>query len=144
MLELHGIKKSFGGHPAVDGVNLALTKGQTTALIGPSGCGKSTLLRIMIGLVTPDAGRVEFDGELLTSSNARQFRHRIGYAIQSGGLFPHLTATQNISLPAEHLGWSRARVTARIDDLASMVHLTSSDLAKFPAELSGGQRQRVA
>lgn len=144
MIELHDITKSFGTHKAVDGVSLSLHRGKTTALIGPSGCGKSTLLRMMLGLIWPDHGRVVFDGQLLTHDNVRSVRMRTGYAIQSGGLFPHLTARQNIALPAEHARWETERVASRIGTLASMMHLDEAALAKFPAELSGGQRQRAA
>lgn len=144
MIELCAISKSFGSLIAVDDVSLALHQGTTTALIGPSGCGKSTLLRIMLGLIWPDAGRVDFEGVTLTRHGILKIRQRIGYAIQSGGLFPHMTARQNISLPAEHVCWETQRIASRINELASMMHLADADLAKFPAELSGGQRQRVA
>ncbi len=144
MVELCAISKSFGSLVAVDNVSLSLRRGNTTALIGPSGCGKSTLLRMMLGLIWPDAGRVVFEGEPLTQATTRQVRQRIGYAIQSGGLFPHLTARQNISLPAEHARWEADRIASRIAELASMMHLADTELAKYPAELSGGQRQRVA
>ncbi|MGP1309394.1 MAG: ATP-binding cassette domain-containing protein [Phycisphaerales bacterium] len=144
MIEVRNVSKSFGGHVAVDQVSLALTPGRTTALIGPSGCGKSTLLRLMIGLVEPDSGEVIVDGEPLTSANARSVRPRIGYAIQSGGLFPHLTCRRNVELPARHARWPRERMTRRVDELAETMRLDRELLDRYPAELSGGQRQRVA
>ncbi|MEJ2111137.1 MAG: ATP-binding cassette domain-containing protein, partial [Acidobacteriota bacterium] len=85
----------------MDRVSLSLEPGRTTILIGPSGCGKSTLLRSVIGLVTPDAGRIEFAGAALGPNNLTDARRRIGYVIQSGGLFPHLTARKNIVIAAE-------------------------------------------
>lgn len=144
MIAVEGLIKSFGPHVAVDGVSMALARGRTTALIGPSGCGKSTLLRVMIGLIPPDAGTVRFDGSPVTSATARAVRRRIGYAIQSGGLFPHLTARGNVALPARHAGWARDRVRGRLAELASLMRLPGAALDRYPAELSGGQRQRVA
>ncbi len=144
MIALTDVSKSFGDHLAVDRVTLALQPGRTAALIGPSGCGKSTLLRLMLGLVTPDSGRVEFDNVALTPANSRSVRLRVGYAIQSGGLFPHLTARQNVALPARHAGWRAARCASRIDDLASVMRIEEALLDRFPLELSGGQRQRIA
>lgn len=134
----------FGVHTAVRDVSLQLSSGGTTALIGPSGCGKSTLLRLMLGLVAPDLGSVVFDGTALTKANRLAVRRRVGYAIQSGGLFPHLTARHNVEVPARHAGWSPDRIDARIAVLGELMHLMDETLARFPAELSGGQRQRVA
>ncbi len=118
--------------------------GKTTALIGPSGCGKSTLLRLMLGLLMPDRGEIQFDGDVVTPYNVRTIRKRVGYALQSGGLFPHLTARGNIEFPARHAGWSRLRIQERLEELTAMMHLSADLLPRFPAELSGGQRQRIA
>lgn len=144
MIAVEHVSKSFGTHVAVSDVSLELSPGRTTALIGPSGCGKSTLLRLLLGLIETDSGEVYFGGAALHPSRLREIRQRAGYAIQSGGLFPHLTARRNVELPARHAGWSREQTGARIAELASMVHLSESTLGRFPAELSGGQRQRVA
>lgn len=144
MIRLTDVRKRFGGHEAVAGVSLDLSPGRTTALIGPSGCGKSTLLRLMIGLIQPDEGEVIFDGEVMTASNARSLRRRFGYAIQSGGLFPHLTCRGNVGLPARLHGMAPAARRARVADLATMMQLDEALLSRYPAELSGGQRQRVA
>jgi osmoprotectant transport system ATP-binding protein len=144
MLELRGVSKSFGRTVAVEDLDLAVGEGGTTALIGPSGCGKSTLVRLMIGLLTPDRGAVIFDGEQLGPANVVAARRRMGYVIQEGGLFPHLTAGQNVALMAGHLGWSRDRIDARIDELTSLTHFPSSGLDRYPTQLSGGQRQRVS
>src|SRR6056297_1034760 len=141
MLAVHGVSKSFSGATALRNVSAEFTGAATTALIGPSGCGKSTLLRLLIGLITPDEGRVLFDEQDLAAADLRAVRQRLGYAIQSGGLFPHLTARQNVALPAKRAGRDRARIAARIADLADLVRLPTDLLSRFPAELSGGQRQ---
>src|SRR5215831_14560464 len=98
MLLLDNVSKSFSAKQALWPTSLAPPVGRTTVLIGPSGCGKSTLLRLMIGLLTPDSGTVKVDGALIMPSNVEDIRHRIGYVIQDGGLFPHLTAYANVAL----------------------------------------------
>ena len=103
MIELRGVSKSFGGQAAVTGVDLAFEAGKTHVLIGPSGCGKSTLLRMIVGLVAPDAGEVRVDGEPLRAETLAAVRRRIGYMIQEGGLFPHLTARDNAALMPRYL-----------------------------------------
>ncbi len=144
MIALDGITKRYGTEVAVRDVSLEIPSGQTTVLIGPSGSGKSTLLRLMIGLTRPDAGTVTVEGRRLTSANVRSLRHRLGYVIQEGGLFPHLTGRANAALMARHLGWAEARIDARIEELTELVQLAPDRLAQYPAELSGGQRQRVS
>lgn len=144
MLSVIEATKSFGELTALSGVSLEVGAATTTALIGPSGCGKSTLLRLMIGLIKPDKGRVEFDGQNLAAADLTSIRRRFGYAIQSGGLFPHMTARRNVQLPALRAGQTAKQLTDRIATLASMVHLPQDALDRYPAELSGGQRQRVA
>jgi osmoprotectant transport system ATP-binding protein len=123
---------------------LEVEPGKTTVLIGPSGCGKSTLLRLMIGLVRADIGRIRFESETLTPDNAMLLRRKMGYVIQDGGLFPHLTARGNTALVARYLGWNVARITARLDELVKLTHFPVDGLDRYPAQLSGGQRQRVS
>ncbi len=142
-IALLNVSKSYDGKAAVSGVTLELPERTCLALIGPSGCGKSTLLRLSVGLVTPDTGEVRIGGICMSAETARQLRLRIGYVIQEGGLFPHLTAGQNASLVAEDLGWDRGRVAARLAELAELVRLPPDLLGRYPAQLSGGQRQRV-
>lgn len=143
MLELRGVSKSFGDHLAVASTDLVAAEGSTTVLIGPSGCGKSTLLRLMIGLLWPDAGAVVFDGEPLAASTLSSVRRRMGYVIQEGGLFPHLTARGNVTLVARHLGWQRDKIEARLAELSALTHFPLEGLDRYPVQLSGGQRQRV-
>jgi osmoprotectant transport system ATP-binding protein len=144
MLQLAGVSKSYGGAAVLHPTDLAVPGGRTTVLIGPSGCGKSTLVRLMAGLIWPDAGTVTFDGVPVTPANARAMRRRIGFVVQDGGLFPHLTARGNATLMARHLGWGRERVEKRLAELAELTRFPPDRLDHYPAQLSGGQRQRVS
>ncbi|MEM1043373.1 MAG: ATP-binding cassette domain-containing protein [Bacteroidota bacterium] len=143
MLTLRHVSKAFGSTHALRDVSLTAASGQTTALLGPSGCGKSTLLRLMIGLLRPDSGTVQFEGEAVTPQSAERLRRRMGYVIQDGGLFPHLTARENVTLMARHLGQPSEQIERRLRDLASLVKLPLGALDRYPVQLSGGQRQRV-
>ena len=143
MLELRGVAKSYEGVPALHATDLDIPPGRTTVLIGPSGCGKSTLLRLMIGLIQPDSGGVRFEGTQIDPANVLELRRRMGYVIQEGGLFPHLTAHDNAALMPRYLGWSRERIENRLDELAELTHFPVEGLVRFPVQLSGGQRQRV-
>lgn len=144
MITLDGVRKQYEAEVAVRDVSLQVPPQQTTVLMGPSGSGKSTLLRLMVGLTTPDAGTITVDGQSLCETNVRALRHRMGYVIQEGGLFPHLTGRANAALMAHHFGWSRDRIDARIDELTNLVQLAPDRLSQYPSELSGGQRQRVS
>jgi len=143
MIGLANVAKAFGGRTVLEPTTLAVPRGRTTVLIGPSGCGKSTLLRMLVGLVTPDQGTVTIDGRRLEAASMADLRRRIGYVIQDGGLFPHLTGRDNVGLLARHLGWDASRITARIAELAALTRLPEAALDRFPAQLSGGQRQRL-
>lgn len=143
MIHLAGVGKSYGPTVALRPTTLTLPSDRTTVLIGPSGCGKSTMLRLIVGLIWPDAGEVRFDGVPLTPANVRQVRLRAGYVVQDGGLFPHLTARDNVALVARQLGWAGERITNRMAELAALVRLPADALDRYPAQLSGGQRQRV-
>jgi osmoprotectant transport system ATP-binding protein len=143
MIELVDVAKSFGSIQVLQPTTLRLTPGETTVLIGPSGCGKSTILRLMIGLIEPDRGEVRFDGTPLTPANVMLMRRKIGYVIQDGGLFPHLSAQDNVGLLARYLGWDRPKVAARVEEMADLTRLPREALARYPSQLSGGQRQRL-
>jgi osmoprotectant transport system ATP-binding protein len=143
MIELVDVAKSFGSTQVLQPTTLRLEPGRTTVLIGPSGCGKSTLLRLMIGLIEPNQGQVLFDGEPITPANVMLIRRKIGYVIQDGGLFPHLSAAGNVGLLAKYLGWDKRRLAARIHELADLTRLPREALCRYPAQLSGGQRQRL-
>ncbi len=139
-----GAARSFAEGSRVGPIDLSIAAASTTVLLGPSGCGKTTLLRMLNGLVRPDEGSVEVLGELVTPERLESLRRRMGYVIQEGGLFPHLTARENAALLARHLGRDSATIDARIDELCALARLAPALLDRLPGELSGGQRQRVA
>ena len=143
MYELRQVSKHYGATVALDRVDLSIAAGRTTALIGPSGAGKSSVLRMLVGLEWPDSGEVRFDDRPLRRATLLEQRRRIGYVIQEGGLFPHLTGTGNAALLARTLGWEPARIDTRLRELAALCRLPFEALSRYPAELSGGQRQRV-
>jgi osmoprotectant transport system ATP-binding protein len=143
MLQLQGVSKSYRV-VVLQPTDLDIPCGKTTVLIGPSGCGKSTILRLMVGLVQPDSGQVLFQGVPITPASAQELRRKIGFMVQDGGLFPHLTARGNTTLMARHLGWPRERIEARLNELVSLTHFPADNLDLYPAQLSGGQRQRVS
>jgi osmoprotectant transport system ATP-binding protein len=144
MFHLDTVSKQYGSAIALDRCELSLEAGRTTVLIGPSGCGKSTLLRLMIGLEAPDSGSVRFAGEPLDAQHLPRLRQRMGYVIQDGGLFPHLSARDNVTLMARHLGWQPGRIAQRLDELAELTDFPRDALERFPVQLSGGQQQRVS
>jgi osmoprotectant transport system ATP-binding protein len=144
MIELKKAARRFGGTVALLPCDLSLTDGQTTVLIGESGSGKSTILRLIVGLLEPTSGEVFFGGAPVSGENLSRIRHRTGYVIQDGGLFPHLTARDNVLLLGRHLGKPESRLCARLEELCELTRFPASGLARYPVELSGGQRQRVA
>jgi osmoprotectant transport system ATP-binding protein len=144
MLELNQVSKSYSDVCALERCDLSIACGQTTVLIGPSGCGKSTVLRLIIGLQTPDEGSIHFGGQLLERAHLPELRQRMGYVIQDGGLFPHLSARDNAALMARHLGWPDERIATRINELAELTHFPGDALDRYPLQLSGGQQQRVS
>ena len=141
MFDLADVSVTYDAVPALAPTTLAIAAGEMLVLLGPSGSGKSTLLRTLAGL-TPFAGTLRFEGAPVT--DWRAVRQKLGYVIQDGGLFPHLTARGNVTLMARELGWSAERIAARVNELAQLVALDTDQLGRFRAELSGGQRQRVA
>ena len=142
--EVAGVCRRYGALTALDEVSLRFDSGSVTAIVGTSGSGKSTLLRLLPGLERPDAGAVRIDDAPLDYRALAPLRHRIGYVIQHGGLFPHLTVDENLALLPRHLGWPRARIAARQAELAGLMRLPEALLRRRPSTLSGGQRQRVA
>jgi osmoprotectant transport system ATP-binding protein len=142
-LELRGATKRYDGKTVLAALDLQIGHGETVGLIGPSGSGKTTILRLALGLLTPDAGVVRFRGAPLEPSNVRAARRQMGYVVQDGGLFPHLTAAQNVELMARHLHWEAARIDARRSELVELTRFPTDALERYPAQLSGGQRQRV-
>ena len=144
MLTLREVSKTYEGRTVLQPTSLSLEPGRSTVLIGPSGCGKSTLLRLMLGLTEPDSGSVHFGDTVLDHGNAVALRRRMGYVLQDGGLFPHLSARQNIVLMARYLGWKESRIASRVTELAGLSQFPLDGLDRYPVQLSGGQRQRVS
>jgi osmoprotectant transport system ATP-binding protein len=145
MLDLTNISKTYGNTVALKTIDLSIPAGKTTILLGQSGSGKSTLIRIINGLIQPDhGGTVLFEDLPVMPQNVLELRHKMGYVIQEGGLFPHLTAYQNVALMAGYLGWSTQDIEQRVTELAQLTQLPMEMLSRFPTQLSGGQRQRVS
>jgi osmoprotectant transport system ATP-binding protein len=138
MISLTKLSKRYGSATVLQPTDLEFPSGQVTALIGPSGCGKSTLLRLILRLIEPTSGEVKIDGVIVTDHNVQEMRRKVGYVIQDGGLFPHLTARENVALMGRHIGKD-----VDAGKLADLVRFPEDALDRYPLELSGGQRQRV-
>ncbi len=145
MLRLDHLTKRFpGGHVAVDDLSLEVAEGELCVLVGPSGCGKTTTMKMVNRLIQPTSGRILLDGNDVTSGDAVALRRHIGYVIQQIGLFPHQSIATNVGTVCRLLGWDRARVAARVDELLELVGLDPATYReRYPHQLSGGQRQRV-
>jgi osmoprotectant transport system ATP-binding protein len=144
MIKLSSVSKTFGTTVVLHETNLDVPTGDITMLIGPSGCGKSTILKLIMGLLEPTGGSIEIGGERVSPANILRLRRRIGYVIQEGGLFAHLTARQNVLLMAKHLKEPVERMEPRLRELCELTHFPEDALRRYPVELSGGQRQRVS
>jgi osmoprotectant transport system ATP-binding protein len=144
VIELQGVSKYYGTAQALHPTDITFAPGKVTVLIGPSGCGKSTLLRLINGLILPSSGTIHLAGALLEPRSLLQLRRNMGYVIQDGGLFPHLSARENILLMPKYLKHTSGQMTERVYELCAVAHFETSLLDRFPSELSGGQRQRVS
>ncbi len=144
-IRLRGVTKSFPGAsaPAVAPLDLDVPRGEIVVLIGPSGCGKTTTLRMINRLIEPTAGTITIEGVDIRQQSPTELRRGIGYVIQQIGLFPHRTIAQNIATVPKLLGWDKAKVSARVDELVDLVGLDHEMMGRYPSELSGGQQQRV-
>ena len=142
-LYLQKVCKRYGETTVLDRITTTFREGRITALIGPSGCGKSTLLILCNGLLRPDSGVVHVLGNPIDYQQLPQLRRRLGYAVQGTGLFPHLTAIDNITLMARLANWEAARIQERLQELVALNQLDEALLPRYPHELSGGQQQRV-
>jgi osmoprotectant transport system ATP-binding protein len=143
-ISFQNVTKSFNDTTALKNFSFEFKKGQTSVLIGSSGCGKSTLLRLVVGLIKHDSGTILIDNQAPVKSNLSFLRKKIGYVIQEGGLFPHLTTKENVSLMAGYTGWDEIKINKRISELISLTKFPEDLLDRYPSELSGGQKQRVS
>ena len=143
MIEFDGVSRAFNGKAAVKDLSLQVAKGEFCVLLGTSGSGKSTTLKMINRLVEFDSGEIRFAGESIRQLDARTLRRRMGYAIQSIGLFPHWTVRKNIATVPVLLGWPRAQVNERITALLALLNLDAQLLDRYPHQLSGGQQQRI-
>ncbi|GIE98036.1 ABC transporter ATP-binding protein [Paractinoplanes rishiriensis] len=144
-ITLENVGKTYpDGTVAVGDFGLEVGAGELAVLIGPSGCGKSTILRMINRLIEPTGGRILIDGQNILERDPVELRRHIGYVIQNVGLFPHQNIRTNVGTVPRLLGWDRARIATRSDELLELVGLDPARFAKrYPHELSGGQRQRV-
>ena len=144
IIDIQQVTKSYQpGAPVLNNVSLAISKGEFVTIIGPSGCGKTTLLRIMNGMTGIDKGHITVMGNDLEDWDKIQLRRKIGYAIQQGGLFPHLSVRQNIAFVLSISGATAPVIEERIGELATLMSFDDRQLDAFPSGLSGGQQQRV-
>jgi len=145
VIRLENVSKGFpGGSSAVSDLSLNIPDGQTCVLIGPSGCGKTTTLRMINRLIEPDAGRILVDGQDTRGVDPAALRLKMGYVIQNTGLFPHMTVGDNVGTVPRLWRWDKARISARVDELLTLVGLEPHEYReRYPHQLSGGQRQRV-
>jgi osmoprotectant transport system ATP-binding protein len=144
MIEFQNITRSFGAVRAIDGMNLKIERGEFVVLIGASGSGKSTMLKMINRMESHDSGKILFKGEEIYKFKVRDLRLRMGYAIQSVGLFPHWTVERNIGVVPQMLGWSDEKIRERVSTLLQLFDLDPEIYCqRFPHQLSGGQQQRV-
>lgn len=144
MIELDRLVKRYGSDEAVSDLTLTVGAGEMLILLGGSGCGKTTTLKMINRLVEPTAGTVRLDGDDASAMPRHELRRRIGYVVQQGGLFPHMTVAGNVGVTPSLMGWSPARIRARTDELLELVELDPAAVRdRRPADLSGGQQQRV-
>jgi osmoprotectant transport system ATP-binding protein len=146
VLELRDVTKRYPGteRPAVENLSMTVPAGDVCVLVGPSGCGKTTALKMINRLIEPTGGEILIDGVSVRARNPAHLRREIGYVIQQVGLMPHLTVAANVATVPKLLGWDKARIGARVEELLALVGLDPAEYGdRYPAQLSGGQQQRV-
>ena len=144
IIQLDRISYRIGDLRIIDELSLEVSPGETLVLLGESGCGKTTLLKMMNRLIEPTSGDVYVEGRPTAEWDVIELRRHIGYVLQEGGLFPHLTIRENVGLVPGLLNWERERIDSRVDEVLSLVSLDGAKFAaRYPYQLSGGQRQRV-
>ncbi|MGH3666538.1 MAG: ABC transporter ATP-binding protein, partial [Egibacteraceae bacterium] len=144
MITFDRVTKQFGdGTVGVEDLTIEVPEGEVVVLVGPSGCGKTTTMRMVNRMIEPSDGTLTVDGKDVMAVDPPQLRRSIGYVIQQIGLFPHRTVAENIATVPDLIGWDKAKVSDRVNELTELVGLNSSVLGRYPHQLSGGQRQRV-
>ncbi|GAB2740080.1 ATP-binding cassette domain-containing protein [Salinifilum aidingensis] len=145
-IRLESVSKHYPGQkePAVESVTMTIPAGETVVLVGPSGSGKTTTMRMINRLIEPTSGRITIGGQDVLGLDPDRLRREIGYAIQHSGLFPHLTVGDNVGMVPRLVGWERARIPERVDEMLDLVGLDPAEYrGRYPRQLSGGQQQRV-
>lgn len=143
MISIENLKKSLGGRPVLHGLTIEVPAGQSVALLGISGSGKTTLLKCLCGILDPDSGTIQFNSLALNLKTRNKIRTTLGYVIQDGGLFPHLTLLENVELIGREANLTEGAISCRTEELAALVKLPLEILKRYPRQVSGGQRQRV-
>jgi osmoprotectant transport system ATP-binding protein len=144
MIEIEHVTKRYGDADVVSDVSLIIQPRTIAVIVGTSGSGKTTLIRMINRLVEPTSGIIKLDGVDNRAMPGHELRRSIGYVIQGHGLFPHRTVAENIATVPALLGWDRARIAARVEELLTLFQLDPADFGpRYPHELSGGQQQRV-
>lgn len=145
-IRLQGVTKTYPGQrtPAVESLDLTIPAGEIVMFVGPSGCGKTTSLKMINRLIEPTSGTITIDGQDVRKQSPHELRRHVGYVIQGGSLFPHMTVAKNIAMVPKLLGWDDQRISERVDQLLDLVSLDPAKYRdRYPRELSGGQQQRV-
>ena len=145
-IRLEGVSKRYPGQKtaAVESLSLTIPAGEIVMFVGPSGCGKTTSLKMINRLIEPSSGTISIGGNDIRGENANSLRRKVGYVIQGGSLFPHMTVAHNIAVVPKLLGWDKSRVSERVDELLDLVGLDAGKYRdRYPRELSGGQQQRI-
>lgn len=138
-----GVSKRYGDLVVFEALSVDCPAGVTTAIVGASGSGKTTLLQMVNGVVRPESGIVRVFADVVPEAGIEQFRRGIGYAVQGAGLFPHMTALQNVTLIARLEGWAETSIEERFAQLLVEMDLPDDVAHRLPRELSGGQQQRI-
>lgn len=144
MVDIKKLTKSYENKIVLNNISFDFKKANTSVIIGQSGCGKSTLIKLILGLIEQFKGEIFIKGQRLSSENIRTIRHQTGYVTQGGGLFPHLTAFENIALMPRFFKWEEQKIKSRIIELLDLTKLPTELIDQYPKELSGGQKQRVS
>ena len=144
MIRFDRISKKLGGVQILNQLSFELPEAKTLALLGLSGSGKTTLLKLACGLLRPDSGEIKIAKTILNSETLRSSRAMMGYVVQDGGLFPHLTAYENLAIIGEEAGQTKLQIRTRISELAKLTKISEQVLLRYPREISGGQKQRIS